>query len=569
MRQELSLYLPEWQLASMFVAPERYRVPGNKYAGRRDRKIIKNQAGRSLRTFTSGMANGATPRARPWFYLTTANKQKQNSTSVKRFLAEREAILNEYLQMSNFYRVMTLAYKDVGVFSNAAFAMLPDAKFGCWFYPFAIGTYAFACDAKGDTNMFTRDFTMSVQQVVKTYGKLTPSGQIDWSTLPEWVQAQWKSARYLEDTHISQVICPNPNYVPGKENPFDSSTKKFQSYTFIHSAGTNIPPQSSSGFRNEKGLGEKEFLKVSGYSYFPVITPRWEVQAEENYGVDGPTQMALSDVMTLQEMEKGRLEAISKLLKPPMVGPASLRRHQASILAGGITYVDDNGAAQGFKPAFEMDPKLADLIADQSEYTQAIRSAYFEDLFLMMSGQETKTHVTVAEINEKAAERMSALAPVTAQLDQDVNGKVIQNLQIILEEGRRIPPRPPELQGEDLRPEYISVLAQAAKVSMMTSMERGINFTTSVANALQDPTLIKILDGEGYVRKYLEFVAIDPSLVKDEMEFEEIRAEIARTNQMQLEAAQQQQASETAKNLSSAELGKGSLLDTMMTASQP
>jgi len=570
LRNELSKKLPTWQLLANYIAPERYKMnPDDKHNSyRKDRNIIKNQAGRSLRTFVSGMMNGATPRSRPWFNLTVNNTRKASSAASKRYFAEAESILNSHFQVSNLYRILPLAYKDVGIFSNSAFAMLPHPRYGFYFYPFAIGTYAFACDAEGNTNMFTRDFSMTTRQIVEQYAKLTPSGQIDWSNIPSHVRKNWEAAKYLETSVLTTVILPNPTYNPNKPS-VDPLDKKYQSYTYLQAVGANLPPQSSSGFRNELSLGEKEFIKTSGYDYFPVITPRWEVAPEENYGVDGPGEIALSDIMTLQEMEKFRLEAIAKLVKPPMVGHASLRRHQASILAGGITYVDDQGAAAGFKPAFTMDPKLSELIADQMEYTQAIRSAFYEDLFLMMSGQESKSHITAAEITEKASERMATLAPVLGQWDQDLSSKIIQNAQIILEQAGRMPVKPAELEGEQLRPEYISILAQAAKVSMMNSLERFANYTTSMAQSQQDPALLKLLNGEAAIRKYADYVAIDPTLVLDEDEFRAVREGIAMQQQQQAAMQQQMQSAAMAKDLSAAKVGEGSMLDTMLTAARP
>jgi hypothetical protein len=569
LRDDLARQLPTWRLLSQYIAPERYKSdPKDKSNGqRKDQRIIKNQAGRSLRTFVSGMMNGATPRARPWFNLTVNNVAKANSSNSRRYFSQAEAVINSHFQISNLYRILPLAYKDVGIFSNSAFAMLPHPRYGFYFYPFAIGTYGFACDAEGNTNMFARDFALSVRQVVDQYAKLTPSGHIDFSNIPNWVKTHWDSARYLETVLLTTVILPNPSYNALKPST-DAADKKFQSYTYVSSGGSSIPPQSSTGFRNEKTGGDQEFIKVSGYDYFPVITPRWEVAPEENYGVDGPGSIALSDIMTLQEMEKYRLEAVAKLVKPPMVGHASLRRHQASILAGGITYVDDQGALAGFKPAFQLNPQLADLIADQAEYTQAIRSAFYEDLFLMLSGDKTVSHVTAREIDEKASERMSTLAPVLGQWDQDLSSKLIDNAQLILEQAGRMPKKPDELRGEQMRPEYISILAQAAKVSMMNSMERFANFTASMANTQQDPALLKLFNGEAAIRKYADYVAIDPTLILDEDEFDQVRKVQAAQQAAQQQQVDMAQQAATAKDLSASPVGEGSMLDTMLAASK-
>lgn len=566
LRDDLSIMIPEWELAAQYVAPHRFRSmnpDGRPKGARMDRHIIKNQAGRSLRTFFSGMHNGATPRARPWFNLTVNNSSKRNATASRRYFSTSEEVINSHFQISNLYRVLPMTYKDLGVFSNSAFAMLPDARYGFWFYPFAIGTYSFSCNSKGDTDVFTRDFAYTVRELVNTYGKLKPNGHIDWSNIPNWVKGHWDGARYMERIVLSQLICPNKDYGPTPS--LDPSERKFQSYTFVQSMGSGMPPQTSSGFRNENQVGnQSEFLKVSGFDYFPVITPRWEVQAEESFGIDGPTQLALSDILTLQAMEKGRLTAIDKLLRPPMVGHASLRRHQASILPGGITYVDDQGALAGFKPAFAMDPRIAELVADQSEYTAAIRDAYFESLFMMLSGEDTVSHVTAAEIRAKESEKLAILTPVLGQLDQDLNSKLIFNAQHILEDMGRMPKRPKELEGEQLRPEYISVLAQAAKASMMASTERMMNFVVSVANAQQDPSLLKLMPGDRVIRLYGDYVGVNPTLLLDEDEFSEVRAGIAQAQEAQAQAVNQAQEAETAKTLSQAKTQDGSMLDNVL-----
>ena len=567
LRNEMEKQRPLWELQAEYIAPRRFvKNPGEKGRVTRARKIIKNQAGRSLRTYVSGMMNGATPRSRPWFNLTVNNTSKANSSAAKRYFHNTEAVINSHFQVSNLYRVLPMAYKDVGIFSNAAFAMLPHSRYGFYFYPYAIGTYAYSCDIEGDTNTFTRDFGLSVRQIVMNYAKLTPSGQIDWTGMPDNIQQMWKAARYEDISILSQTIVPNRNFNSASYNQLDPADRKFQCYTTINGPGNNITPQSSQGFRNEVtagGLKQDQFLKVSGYNYFPVITPRSEVGPEENYGVDGPGEIALDDIMTLQEMERYRLEAIHKLVKPPMVGHASLRRHQASILAGGITYVDDQGAVAGFKPAFQLDPRLAELIADQQEYTQAIRSAFFEDLFLSFLGQETKTHVTAREIDEKASERMATLAPALGQLDQDMNSKLIKNAQIILEEAGRLMEKPTELQGEELRPEYISILAQAAKASLMNSIERMANFTASISTTMQDPSLLKLLKAEETIRLYADYVALPPTLLADEEEMAEIRKTMAESQAQAAQMAQQAQAAKTAKDFSQAKLGEGSVLDMM------
>lgn len=574
MEQDYLLHAPTFRWLAHFIAPTRLkRSPDdNRNKNAMTRAIVKNKGGLSLRTFTSGMSNGATPRSRPWFTLGVNNPVKTKSSWGKKYFSQAQQIINSHYQVSNLYRVLPIAYKDVGLFSTAAYGMLPHPRFGFWFYPYAMGTYGFAVDMEGNPNMFYRDVMMTVRQVIDTYAKMKPGGGIDYGGIPSWVVQHYENARYLEQIILSQVIIQNAGYHPAKKrfslNPCDN---KYVCYTYVHSIGGNLPPQSLNGFRTELSTTHKptsQFVKISGYDYFPVIIPRWEVQAEGTWGCDGPGEIALGDIMTVNEMEKARLEGAHKLVRPPMVGHSSLRRHQSSILAGGITYVDDAGAVHGFKPAFEMDPKLYELIECSQDYQMAIEEAFYVDLFRQFSRGESKTHVSVEEIREKSSERMAMVAPALGQLDHDQNSKLIENAIFILEGMGRMPQRPKELEGENLRIEYISVLAQAAKASEMASLERGANFVTSFAQSINKPEIIAVIDEEAYVRKYLqEYLAIDPTLIRDEDQLEEIRARAAQQMQQQKKLAMDAQVASTAKDLTQAQPGQGSLLDTYLQAS--
>lgn len=572
MHRNRSLYYTKWCDTAEAIAPNRFnRDPATRHkGGRNDQKILKNTAGLSLRTFVSGMMNGATPQTRPWFRLATVNPSLSRDTAAKRYFAQTEGVFNAHFQMGNLYNILPSSYKDVGLFSNSAFAMLPDPRFGFYFYPFAVGSYGIASNHKGRTDTFFRDFTMSIQQVVKTYGKLKEDGHIDWeNSLNGYIKSMWEAKRYQQEITLSNLIIPNPNPKP---KALFSKDKLFQSYTWMESAGSGLPNQYPSGFAQQQtgqaststDNGGGTFLSIKGYDYFPIIAPRWEVAPEEDWGTDGPGELALPIVNGLQEKERYRLEAIAKLVKPPMVGPASLRRHQASILAGGITYVDESVKGQ-FRAAMAIDPKLSELIQTVGEDVQDIKSAFYEDLFLMLAADRPVSHVTKVEIQERSAEKLQALSPVLGQLDQDQNGPIIENAFIILSQQGKMPPVPKSLSGQQIKPEYISVLAQASKASQMTSVEKAVGFISSLAEATQNPALIKIINDEEVARRYaVDYVGIDPSLIRDEQEYAEIKEGVA---QAQAEAAATEKANNEAalaKTASEAKLGQNSVLDNIV-----
>lgn len=571
--------VPSWRTQAKFLSPERFvdTQPTQRNRERQStRNILRNEGGRALRTFISGMMNGANSKARPWYDLVMVDESKR-STTTDRYLSQVVKILNQHLQISNFYRVLPMSYKDIGIFSNSAYAMLPHDRYGFYFLPFAVGTYSIGTDSEGAVNQFSRDFSMTVRQVVEQYGVLKPTGHIDWSNFDPWIQTSYERSNYMQELTLNNLIVPNKN--PNPNSLMSAEFMKFQSYTCVKSIGIGNNSIYETGHRytntNKKTAvsqmypDRSDFVSVKGYEYFPVIVNRWEVAPEGDWGVDGPGHTAIEDIKSLQETEKYRLEAVAKLVKPPMVGPASLRRHQSSILAGGITYVDEATEGTKFRAAFEINPQLSELINSQVDYVKAIKSSFFEDLFLMMAQDKPTSHITAREIEERAAEKLVGIGPAMGQLDQDQNGPVIRNAFFLLSKMRgKLPVPPKEMQGADVRPEYISILAQAAKASMIGSTDKLINFVDAIGKVTQDPTLAKILKSDIVVRQYADYLGVGPELIRDEYEYGEIVKGVADQQRQALEAQRMSQASETAKNFAGSEVTDTNMLGKMAQMQQ-
>lgn len=578
MVNELNMLLPDFRLAACFVNPRAIKNGNEKFHRKLESKVFKNNAGMALRTSQSGFFNGVSPKTRGWFASMVTNPITARNTSVKQFLKNDDDILSDTFKVNNTYRVLPLVYKDVLTFSTGACLMLPDAVYGFWLYPLAMGTYSFACDAEGRPEMFCRDFVFTVKQVVDTYGTYDSDGKIIWDNIHPFVKSCYEKSLYNERVYLTTVVVPNVNYRPLQVNQLDPLDKKFHSYTYVQRFATASGQLSTMSLREISRNGEKsgyrksDFLKVSGFDYFPVIISRWEVQAEENFGSGGPTQLALADIMTYQEMQRKRLNAIDKSISPPMVAPASLRRHQSSILAGGITYVENmNDGNSQFKPAFQVDAKVMDLIGSQDEYSDIINEAYYVDLFKMLIGQDLKSHISVQEINARAGEKLQLLGPAFNQWDFDLGTPILGNSRLMLRKEGKLPTIPKDLinpEGKsDLRIEYVSTLALAQKAGDLTTMERTLGVVSQVAKEFNDPTILRIMKPEDYVRKYADSIGLDPNLLLTEEEYAEVRQQADINAQAAQAQVSQAQGAETAKTLSEAKIGQGSVLDNMLQAS--
>jgi len=571
-------FYPRWEMISSLISPNRFSTQAYSHnqGMKSHKRIVKTEPTLAWQIFKSGLTNGTTPKNRKWYQYTSPFPTARKDKKAQDYLASATEISETVLQLSNFYRVMPEANGDLGLFSNAAFMMLPDPKYGVYFYPFQQGTYAFQANLRGDVNMFTRRLTMTVNDYVKEYGSLKETGHINWANIPPYIKQKYDSALYNELVYMCHLIIENPFYNPTKPI-FHNYQKKFQEYYWIDYLDASVPPQISNGFRNEMSSGStaandkgfNDFSAVRGYNYFPVITPRWAVPAGHSVGCEGPGDVALNSMLVYQSLEKDRLLAIEKILKPPMVGPASLRRHGASILPGGITYVEDSVAQTAvFKPAFLVDPKIAELIMDSSHFEQTIDDSFYKNIFLMFANQDLKSHVSVAETNERSAEKLSVLSPMLAQYDVDVGSKLHTNLIMMGEEMGWMPPRPQILQGADIQVDYMSILANAAKSSMMGSLERASSYAVQMAGATQNPLLLRILKSEEIVKAYAEYAGVDPRFMASPQELQQYAEMLAAKQAQESEMAQAMQQSEVAKNLSAAQPAeRGSMLSNLNAAS--
>lgn len=575
MFNNMSQYFPQWKLLASLISPHRFSetafthnkgIPSHK-------RIVKTEPTLAFQIFKSGLTNGTTPKGRKWFKYTHPNPLMGRVKKIQDYLAHTTEISEMMLHMSNFYRVMPEANADMGLFSNAAFMQLPDPKHGVYFYPFQAGTYAFQANIKGDVEMFTRKFSMTVMDFVKEFGSLKGNGHIEWANIPTYIKQKWDDRLYTELVFMVQLIIPNP-FFNGQTPMFHSYQRKYQSYQWIDYLDPSVPSQQSTGFRNEVSEGQhkdamNDFVSVRGFDYFPVIVPRWTVPFGHSIGCEGPGETALNSILIYQQIEKDRLLATEKMLKPPMVGPVSLKRHGASTLPGGITWIEDSAmATAGFKPAFMVDPKIAELVLNSADYKETIDSAFFKDIFLMFANQELKSHISAAETNERSAEKLSVINPMLAQYDVDVGSKVLKNNMIIGESLGVMPPRPKELEGTEVSAEYMSILANASKASLLNSIERTMNFQVQAASALQNPLLLHVLKGEDVVKAYADYAGLDPRFIASDRELQEVARRMQEQQAQQAQLDQQLKVSEITRNMSaSGENPAGSHLATMSAAS--
>lgn len=559
LENERSSFITHWRDLSDFIQPRRARftVSDVNKGDRRNQKIIDSTGSLSVRTLRSGMMSGITSPARPWFRLTTPDPKLAEYGSVKEWLYTVDRLMSTVFLRSNLYNVLPIVYGDLGVFATSAIMVEEDFDDVVRFYPFPIGSYCIANNDRLKVDTFYRKFRMTVRQVVNRYGQYKKkSGAADWANISDHVKNMYDKANYSEWVDICHVI--QPNTAEYDESKLAAKHKKYSSCTFEE--GT----QGSSSYMtpNER---DAKFLRESGYNYFPVLAPRWEVTGEDSYGTDCPGMCALGDIKALQVMQKRKAQAVEKMVNPPMVGPNLLKKTKASIIAGEVTYLDERDGQKMFRPAHEVNPRVQELLLDIQDHQGRIRRAFYEDLFLMIANDQRR-EVTAREIEERHEEKLLALGPVLEQLNQDLLDPLIDNTYEIMERQGMIPPPPQELKGQKLKVEYVSIMAQAQKLVGLGGIERFMSFCRGIAES--DPELAQTVkdkvDFEQSIDIYADQTSIPPGMVRPDEDVQKIKQGREQAQKAAQAAEVAKQAAGAAKDLSQADMGGDNALTRMI-----
>jgi len=532
LKTERASFVEHWRDLSDYILPRqsRFVVTDRNRGDRRNSKIVDNTATLAVRTLSSGMMSGITSPARPWFQLRTPDPALNEFTPVKLWLDLVRTRMTEVFLRSNLYTTLPITYGDLGVFGTNAFAVLEDSDDVIRCYPYPIGSYMIATSYRGNVDTCYREFQMTVAQVVRQFG-------ID--KVSESVKNLYE--RGNKDAWIDVVHVVEPNDEFDERRPA-SKYKRFCSVYY------------------ELGDNKDRLLRESGFDDFPLMAPRWALTGEDIYG-HSPAMDALGDIKALQLEQRRKAQAIDKLVNPPMTAPSSLRNQRASLLPGDVTYVDVQQGGQGFAPAYQINPRIQELVLDIQENQGRIRRAFFEDLFLMIANDQ-RSNITAREIQERHEEKLLMLGPVLERLNDELLDPLIDRAFNIMIKVGMVPPPPKELQGMDLSVEYISVMARAMKMVGISSIERTMQFAGQMAQA--NPQVLDKLDFDQALDEYSTMLGVPPSIIKDNKEVAATRAQRAQQQNAAMAMQMAQQGAQSAKTLSETQVTDENALTNMI-----
>lgn len=501
MRDDFSPFMTEFQEITDYVRPRRGRyLVTDRNRPRTHKNIINNTATIASRTLQSGMMGGVSSPARPWFRLATNDPDLNKSDAVKTYLATVAQRLLLVFAKSNLYNALHTIYGDLGDFGTGCLVIDQDYEDVARGTVFSPGEYYIGLSDRNVVNTIYRPCSFTVMQMIERWGSaVSPS-----------VMRQYDVGNYDQWIECLHVIEPNMQQVKGVGGP--------NGMPFV-------------GVYMETGGDNEMLLERKGYQEWPAPTPRWDVMSGDSYG-NGPGLDAKGDAKALQDLEREKGKGIKKMITPPVQRPTSLGNEPVSHMPGGVTSVPETTrAAGGIRSIYDIRAEGINAIAAEiSNHERRINTAYYADLFLMLS-QSDRREITAREVEERHEEKLLALGPVLERLHDELLNVAINRVYAIMarnsgpdENGdwQGLLPEPPqELQGKEIRIEYISILAQAQKAVAIGGIERVAGFIGNLAAA--KPEALDRLDVDKTIDEYADNVGVFPEMIVSVEATEKVR----------------------------------------------
>jgi len=519
-------YFQLWKECADFILPRRYVWLNNSSAmnrvlSMRNPHIIDATATIAARVLASGMMNGVTSPARPWFKLRVTGRESIADGPIQRWLDETTQRMMLVMGQSNFYNAMAVMYLDLVVFGTAAMLVYEDFDNVIRCYNPALGEYYLAQDDRLMVNTFGRKFHMTVGQVIAKWGE---------ENVSEQVKNLWKrgGASTQVSIEIHHIIEPN-------DDGLVKIAKKFKFRETYY----------------EVGAPDGVVLAQSGFRELPGLFPRWELCANDSYG-SCPAMEALGDCKQLQQESLRKAQGLDKIITPPMLADVQLQNKPTALIPGAVTYVAGVNNI-GVKPIYQVTLPLAEITQDLAQIQERIREIFHNPLFTMISQLDTVRSAT--EVDARREEKLVLLGPVLERFENEALDPAINRIYSIMQRAGLIPEPPEDIAELDLEIQYVSILSTAQKAIGAAPTERWVGFIGNLAGV--KPDLINIVDWEQLVRGYGRDIGVPEKYM---VPVEESSAATAQQNAQVNEASAIQQsevATKAAQQLSATDVGGG------------
>lgn len=534
-----------WVDALKWALPHRNNWLLSQVEGERKNQLIVDPTHViALRSYVAGFLEGNTSANRPWYRTGTANAELNLVPANHEWLDRFTRRTLKALSSSNFYHAAGAFYYDYGVVNTGAH-YIEELEDGLFFHTLIPGSYFVINDGYGNVVIMVREWSMSIKALVDTYAKKT-DGVWDWSNISTIVRKMYDDGNYTQMVDVVQCIKENDDFNP--EEPQSLLNKKWilMTYEIGGNQGHFYQPGEETSGNLDNPEDEGKFLRVSASKRKPFIVGRSTTSNNFEYGEKGPTTDSLGLIKSLNKKAIGKDQALEQMLRPALQGPANLRKSYITTASNSYIPLDATSIAQkGLKPVFELNPGIGSLIQDVEDMRRQVDKLYYADFLLYLSSNP-KTR-TATETDAVVNEQKLVIGPNLQSLNWSYNVPIVDYvMDYVLDTDPFLPPPPEELAGQFLRPEFISVFAQAQKAADLPAVDRYVAMISTVGQI--NPNILDKLNLDKLADIYEDRLYLPAGLNNPQEKVEALRRQALAQQQKQQQMEQMVQMAGAAKD---------------------
>lgn len=523
-------YEDEWKEIANRAQPSRSRFLNseqNRNTKRNNKTIYNSHSILSFRTLTGGMTSGLSSPSRPWFRLAPLDESMADDSEIKNYLSEVERRMYAFLAGTNFYGAVKSGYSEMGMFGTEACVMVDHIREGAVCHALTAGEYWIALSDASVADTLYRRCPMTVHQVVQSMGT---------ENVSDFVRNAYDAGRYDDQIPVIHAIEPNDEQVMGV------MTAKGK-------------PWRSTYWDENDGRADR-VLRISGYEEQPFWAPRWDTIGGDTYGTS-PGFDALPDMRELQLQTKRKTEATAFLVKPEKIVPATVKLTGQPGNVVTASAVDVAGVHVPYSMPYQA---IDAIMQDVARCTEAIDRLTYADLFMAITNMAGIQPRNVEEIASRNEEKLTQLGPVIERVNSEKLEVAIDRTFGIMSRKGMLPPAPEKLQGEAVKVDFVSILAQMQRMVGIGQIERTVGFIGNLA--AQFPEAADRLDIDAIVEDYADRAGAPPKIIRsvqDAQAARDGRAQQQKMAQMAAMAQPAQQGADAARLLSEAAQNGGGM----------
>lgn len=453
--------ISEFQEISEFLQPERahyyslHRVNTTTDRGR----IFDSTSEDALSILAAGLHTHLTSPVHIWFSLGLIMGEEESTDDIKGWIdeVEKRMLAKFGSETAGFHSAVHELYLDLPAIGTGGFFVdePDDVRFMC----IPLSELTCAENANGVIDIVFREFTMSARQIRERFDdKFSDAVRNALENEPD------------KKFTVVHAIEPRDEFDPESIKP---SEMQYASYYY------------------EKD--SKKLLKESGFQEMPMMIPRWSKTSGETYG-RGIGQKALPDIRVLNEMQRSALIAAEK-----QAAPITLLPHDGFI----GEFLSDGDSLNYYRSTGDIRDKVMQLGSDADLNTMliliqakqdSIRKMFLNDKLQQVGGPQMTATEVIAVQNEK----MRILGPVLGRLQTEFLAPLVNRVFKIMLRNGELPPPPEELQGQDIRVQYVSPISRAQKQTEAEAFGQAMSFMAPIIQ--MNPAVLGNFDMDAIVR---------------------------------------------------------------------